>query len=64
MVYEDNLDYNVLDEMVYAHATSQGENFKGHWGWVDDLIRDVDYVYVHEVDTCGARGFEAWQASW
>ena len=30
MVYEDNLDYNVLDEMVYVHATSRGENFKGH----------------------------------
>lgn len=28
--YEDNLDSNVLDEMVYVHATIQGENFKGH----------------------------------
>ena len=32
-------------------------------GIEDDLIKDVDYVYVHEVDTCGAKGFEAAHAS-
>ena len=32
-------------------------------GIEDDLIKDVDYVYVHEVDTCGAKGFEASHAS-
>lgn len=55
MVYEDNLDYNVLDEMVYLHAVK----VRILRGIEDDLIRDVDYVYVHEVDTCGAKGFEA-----
>lgn len=28
-------------------------------GIEDDLIRDEDYDFVHEVDTCGAKVFVA-----